>query len=113
MNTIFDEKIDRFEMPSAKFHRGYLKDIFGTDDLYPFWIADSDFKSPPKILEAFIDKSKEGVFGYEYKPQTFMPALKNWYSTRFKCELDTSWVQFTPTIMSSVAMALDLFTKED
>jgi cystathionine beta-lyase len=80
--------------------------------LYPFWVADEDFKTPPQILEAFKNKIDEGVFGYEYKPETFMPALKNWYKTRFRCELDTSWVQFTPTIMSSVAMALDLFTNE-
>jgi len=113
MKNSFDEKIDRFATPSAKFHRGYLKDMFGTDDLYPFWVADEDFKTPPQILEAFKNKIDEGVFGYEYKPETFMPALKNWYKTRFRCKLDTSWVQFTPTIMSSVAMALDLFTNED
>ena len=110
MSYSFDQKIDRFKTPSAKFHRGYLKDMFGTDDLYPFWVADQDFKTPPAILDAFKTKVDEGIFGYEYKPQTFMPALQNWYKTRFNSELDTSWVQFTPTIMSSMAMALDLFT---
>ena len=112
MSTPFDEKVDRFNTPSAKFHKGYLKDIFGTDDLYPFWIADEDFKTPSPILEAFKSKSEEGIFGYEYKPSTFMPILKNWYKSRYKCDLDTSWVQFTPTIMSSMAMALDLFTNK-
>ncbi len=112
MDYSFDEKIDRFKTPSAKFHKGYLKDIFGTEDLYPFWIADEDFKTPPQILDAFNAKIEEGLFGYEYKPTTFMPALKNWYKTRFRCDLDTSWVQFTPTIMSTMAMALDVFTQE-
>jgi len=112
MKYSFDEKIDRFKTPAAKFHKGYLQDIFGTDDLYPFWVADEDFKTPPQILEAFKDKIEEGIFGYEYKPKTFMPALRNWYKTRYNCDLDTSWVQFTPTIMSSMAMALDLFTNE-
>ena len=113
MSFLFDEKINRFNTPSAKFHRGYLKDMFGTDDLYPFWIADEDFKTPVSILEDFQAKSKEGIFGYEYKPSTFMPILQNWYKTRYKCDLDTSWVQFTPTIMSSMAMALDVFTNEE
>lgn len=112
MNYSFDEKIDRFKTPAAKFHKGYLKDIFGTDDLYPFWVADEDFKTPPHILKAFKNKIEEGIFGYEYKPETFMPALKNWYKTRFNCDLDSSWVQFTPTIMSSMAMALDIFTNK-
>lgn len=112
MDYSFDEKNDRFLTPAAKFHRGYLKNIFGTDDLYPFWVADEDFKSPPTILEAFKAKVDEGIFGYEYKPETFMPTLKNWYKSRYNCEIDTSWAQFTPTIMSSVAMALDLFTQE-
>lgn len=113
MKYSFDEQIDRFSTPAAKFHPGYLKDIFGTDDLYPFWVADMDFKSPPQILEAFSDKIEEGVFGYEYKPETFVPALTNWYKSRFNCEINASWVQFTPTIMSSMAMALDLFTSEN
>ena len=112
MDYSFDEKLDRFKTPSAKFHKGYLNDIFGTVDLYPFWIADQDFKTPPHILEAFHVKINEGLYGYEYKPATFMPALQNWYKTRFRCDLDTTWVQFTPTIMSTMAMALDVFTKE-
>tara|TARA_R110002050_G_scaffold286088_1_gene436109 strand:+ start:65577 stop:66767 length:1191 start_codon:yes stop_codon:yes gene_type:complete len=111
MNHSFDEKIDRFKTPAAKFHTGYLKDMFGTDDLYPFWVADQDFKTPPQIIAAFEDKIKEGIFGYEYKPKTFMPALENWYKKRFNVTLNTDWVQFTPTIMSSMSMALDLFTK--
>lgn len=112
MSYSFDTKIDRFKTPAAKFHRGYLKDIFGTDDLYPFWVADEDFKTPPQILSDFTDKIDEGIFGYEYKPETFMPTLKNWYKKQYDCELDTSWVQFTPTIMSSMAMAIDLFTEK-
>lgn len=112
MDYNFDEKNDRFSTPSAKFHRGYLKDIFGTDNLYPFWIADEDFKTPPAILKAFSAKIEEGIFGYEYKPETFMPTLKNWYKSRYNCEIEASWAQFTPTIMSSVAMAIDLFTEE-
>ncbi len=112
MDYSFDEKIDRFKTPAAKFHREYLKEIFGTDDLYPFWVADEDFKSPPEIINAFIEKCEFGNFGYEYKPETFFPIVTNWFKERYNVELNPAWVQFTPTIMTSMAMALDLFTKE-
>jgi putative C-S lyase len=112
MDYSFDEKINRFETPAAKFHKEYLMDIFGTDDLYPFWIADEDFKTPPEILSAFTEKISSGVFGYEYKPDSFNSTLVNWFDTRYGCLLNPDWVQYTPTIMSSIAMALDLFTEK-
>jgi cystathionine beta-lyase len=106
----FDELIDRKSTPAAKFHSIYLQEIFGTDQLYPFWVADMDFKIPPSIQEAFYHRTDHGVFGYELKSNGCIPAISLWFNDRFHCTLNSDWILFTPTIMSSVALAIDAFT---
>ncbi|MFT4754136.1 MAG: cystathionine beta-lyase [Salibacteraceae bacterium] len=110
LNHNFDEPNDRFSTPAAKFKSEYLFELFGTDDLYPFWIADQDFKSPPAIVNALQKKATEGIFGYECKADDFKSIQVAWFKKRYKCDLKPDWILATPTIMSSLAMAIDLFT---
>jgi len=108
----FDTPIDRFNSNAAKFKREYLLEIFKTEDLYPFWIADQDLQTSPEIIESLIARAQNGVFGYECKSAAFMQSIVNWYQRRFNCEIQSAWIQFSPTIISSVAMVLDLFTED-
>ena len=54
--SVFSTCPDRFHSPSSKYNREFLKDIYGTDDLRPLWVADQDFVCPPPILEHFKEK---------------------------------------------------------
>ncbi len=112
MNYNFDTPIDRFKSNAAKFRREYLLEIFQTEDLYPFWIADQDLQTSPEIINALVVRAQNGIFGYECKPEDFMINIVNWYQKRFHCSIQSSWIQFTPTIITSIAMAFDLFTKD-
>lgn len=42
----FDELIDRENSDCVKLER--MKELFGRDDLIPLWVADMDFRSPPR-----------------------------------------------------------------
>lgn len=112
MNYNFDTPIDRFNSNAAKFKREYLLEIFQTEDLYPFWIADQDLQTSPEIINALVLRSQNGVFGYECRSVDFMSGIVEWYRRRFNCVIQPSWIQFTPTIITSVAMAIDLFTND-
>lgn len=102
---------DRFLSPSSKYNRRFLKEIYGTDDLLPLWVADQDFVCPPQILDGFSTKTNFGIFGYEYRAASFHEAVKNWFSRRYKVSIDPEGIQYTPAIMTSIAMALELFTQ--
>lgn len=106
----FDAVHDRFSTPAAKFKKEYLLELFDTEDLYPFWIADQDFKTSPAVMDALIARAQNGIFGYECKTSDFKQEIKNWYHRQYQCTVDTDWMTFTPTIMSSMAMAIDVFT---
>jgi len=72
MKYNFDEVIDRTRTDSVKLES--LKSLFGQDDLIPLWVADTDFKSPPAIIEALHRRVEHGVFGYTVPPEIiFMP----------------------------------------
>lgn len=112
MNYNFDTPIDRFNSNAAKFKREYLLEIFQTEDLYPFWIADQDLQTSPEIIDALVSRAQNAIFGYECRSTDFMDGIVEWYKRRFHCEISSSWVQFSPTIITSVAMTIDLFTKD-
>jgi cystathionine beta-lyase len=108
--SVFSTCPDRFHSPSSKYNREFLKDIYGTDDLRPLWVADQDFVCPPPILEHFKEKTEFGVFGYEYRPNSFHAAVEKWFERKYNVAIDPLKVQYSPTIMTSMAMALELFT---
>ena len=49
MRYDFDEIVPREHTDCFKFDN--VKEIFGTEDVIPMWIADMDFKTPPFIVE--------------------------------------------------------------
>jgi cystathionine beta-lyase len=58
----FDREIDRLGTSSQKW------DKYGERDILPMWVADTDFRSPPVIIEALQQRVEHGVFGYTLPP---------------------------------------------
>ncbi|MBP7213266.1 MAG: putative C-S lyase, partial [Anaerolineaceae bacterium] len=57
----FDQFIDRKQTESLKWNC-YPKDVL------PMWIADTDFLSPPAVIEALHKRVDHGIFGYGNTP---------------------------------------------
>ncbi|MGB1004654.1 MAG: MalY/PatB family protein [Salibacteraceae bacterium] len=110
IDNYFDHEHNRFNTHAAKFKSEYLLEIFGTTNLYPFWIADQDFKCPPPILHALHNRVDEGIFGYECRADDYKSIQANWYQRRYSCTIKPEWINTIPTIMTGMAMVLDLFT---
>lgn len=109
----FDEVHDRFGSAAAKFHPKYLTEIFQTTDLYPFWIADQDFKSPPAILQGLKQRVDEGIFGYEERLGQHTDAEVDWFKRRYHVSIKKKWITHTPTIMTAMSICLELFTSRE
>ena len=63
----FDEIIDRRPTSSFKW------DKYAGKDILPLWVADMDFRSPPEVIDALMQRSAHGIFGYTHPP----PALNS------------------------------------
>ncbi len=46
----FHEIVNRENTSSVKW--GSTKEVFGTDDVLPMWVADMDFQPPTEVKEA-------------------------------------------------------------
>jgi len=78
---MFDEIVDRRGTHCYKWDR--LQDACGVDpdEGIAMWVADSDFRNAPPILEALQGMVDHGVFGYGYDDAGFRDAICWWQST--------------------------------
>ncbi len=71
----FDEDIDRNQYPTMKWDRAFLKEHYGNEEAVPMSVADMDLKSPPAVIEHLQNRVAHGIFGYEFKPESYFIAL--------------------------------------
>ena len=94
----FDEIHDRRKTSSTKWDIG--------ENELPMWIADMDFMTAPKILEAISKRSKQGIFGYTDPDKGWAKSYVDFYKRRHHLILNEDWLLFStgvvPTISSSV-----------
>ena len=83
-----------------------LVEIFGTDDVLPFWVADMDFAAAPGILAAVQSKAAHPVYGYHAKEESFFQAAMDWEHRRHGWTIGRDWIVNTPGVVSSLGAAV-------
>ena len=106
--VIFDEEINRREVPALKMHKMVLGE--GGEGLFAAGVADMDFKAPDVVLAAMQKRLEHGVFGYEAMPDGLMPALCEWQEKRHGWALDAAHILRAPNVLNILAIAASLFT---
>lgn len=106
-----------FDSPAPRAGSGAIKwDIrgsaFGNADALPFWVADSDYMSPPEVTEALADAAKRCVFGYTSPTQGYKNAVAEWIRARHGWEIDTGWIVPSTGIVSELSNIVRCFTKK-
>ena len=109
MKYNFDEYVERRNTKSVKWDG--MKEVFGTEDALPMWVADMDFLSPPEVVNALIERAKHGVYGYTLKDEGFYNSLINWVKKRHNWEIERKWIVATPGVVSAISLAILAFTK--
>jgi cystathionine beta-lyase len=104
MKYDFDAIVDRRGTDSIKYG-AYAKDVL------PMWIADSDFPCPTPVLDAIKARAAHGVFGYPLEEKIVEQAAVHWMKTRFNWQLTPDMAAFSPTVVSSLAIAVDIYTE--
>ncbi len=111
MKYNFDEIIPRKDTNSLKYD--YAKKRGLPQDLIPLWVADMDFKSPQPVIDALIEKSKHGIFGYSDSMEDYNQVLKNWFSSQYGWLIDPKWLVKTPGVVFAINMAIHAYTEEN
>jgi len=108
MRYNFDEVPNRRNTCSEKWDG--LRETFGTDDVLPMWVADMDFKSPHEVVEALVERSRHGIFGYPLRSESYYEAIIEWVRVRHGWEIKREWIVDVPSVMPGLAAALLAFT---
>ncbi len=106
-----DEVIDRREVATLKYDSASMQRIFGETDLFPSWVADMDFKAPPAVIDCLTQRARHGVFGYEYRPESLVTAIIEWYAQRHGWRFEPEHLLFCPSVLSAVATCVALFSE--
>lgn len=110
MKFNFDELVDRSHTDSVKLDK--LKSLYGEVDLIPLWVADTDFKSPPAIIDALQKRVEHGVFGYTTPSENYLTSIVQWLQRRHQWTVQPEQINFVPGVVKGIAFALDVFTCE-
>lgn len=107
----FDDLINRHGTHCAKWDM--MEPVYGVpaDDGLAMWVADTDFRAPPPVLNKMRELLDHGVFGYVNLDQPYKDAIRWWMRTRHDWAVDADAIFTTTGLVNGVGMCLDTFTK--
>jgi len=94
----FDEIIERRGSWSTRWER-YPGDVI------PLWVADTDFRAPPAVLEAIARRAAHGVFGYSAPPAELRDAVVERMQRLYGWRVEPEWVVFVPGVVPGLHLA--------
>ncbi|MBQ8293076.1 MAG: pyridoxal phosphate-dependent aminotransferase [Bacilli bacterium] len=106
MNNLFNNKVNR------KNTNTYKWDFQTNSDNLPFWIADSDYKTAPCVIEELQEVSKFGVYGYNQVPDKFKEVICSWYKKRYNADLNKEWIIPTTGVILEIRLMLEILTNK-
>lgn len=101
----FDQWIDRRHSDSLKWHK------YGDRDVLPLWVADTDFRSPPCIIEAIKKRADHGVFGYGDTPSGLIDITLSRLAQRYNWHIQPDWIVMLPGVVSGLNLSVRAFTE--
>jgi putative C-S lyase len=95
----FDAPVDRRGTWSTRWERHAGADVI------PLWVADTDFRAPPAVLEALSARVQHGVFGYSTPPAELRAAIVERMQRLYRWRIEPSWIVFLAGVVPGLHLA--------
>lgn len=99
MDFDFDSSISREKTWSTRWEK------YAGRDVIPLWVADTDFRAPPSVLEALEKRIEHGVFGYTTAPEELRQAIVARLQRLYRWRVEPDWVVFLPGVVPGLHLA--------
>lgn len=99
MSFDFDTPVDRSGTWSNRWER------YAGRDVIPLWVADTDFRAAPAVLQAIRDRVEHGVFGYSMPPPALRAAIAERLERLYRWRIEPSWIVFIPGVVQGLHLA--------
>lgn len=107
MEKLFNEYTNRKDTSTYKW------DLQANKECLPFWIADSDYKTAPAVLNELQEVATHGIYGYNLIPDRFNKAVVSWYKNRYDSTIKEEWIISTTGVILGIRLLLEVLTKEN
>lgn len=105
----FDVLIDREGGNAEKYT--LRKQLFGTEDVLPMWVADMDIVSPSFVTEAVAKRANDPIYGYEEMPDSAFEAQITWMQKLHDFTIERDWMFYSPSVVTTINLAIQAFTE--
>lgn len=102
----FDQWVDRSHSDSVKW------DKYRDRDIIPLWVADTDFPSPPAIIDALQQRVAHAVFGYSHPSPELIEVFTRRMLERYGWRINPEWLIFLPGMVCGLNLCVRAFTTE-
>jgi len=95
----FDAPVDRSGTWSSRWERHAGRDVI------PLWVADTDFRAPPCVLDALAARLAHGVLGYTAPPPALREAIVARMQRLYQWRIEPDWIVFLPGVVPGLHLA--------
>lgn len=95
----FDHPLDRRNTSSDKW------DKYADRDILPMWVADTDFVSPPAVLQALHQRIEHGNFGYGRTPDALITTVIERMQRLYHWKIEPQWLVWLPGMVCGLHLA--------
>jgi cystathionine beta-lyase len=89
------------------------KELFGTDNVEPVWVADMDIDTPEFVIDAVKERLKHPVFGYEEVPLSAYMAQIEWLERHHGVRFDVDDMFYSHSVVASMNAAIEAFSSPE
>lgn len=100
----FDTPTDRSGTHSMRWEK------YAGRDVIPLWVADTDFRAPPAVIEALRRRVEHGIFGYTSPPPELRELIVARMARLYGWKIAPEWVVYLPGVVSGLYMAASRLT---
>lgn len=94
----FDEVIERRGSWSTRWEKF-------PEEVIPLWVADTDFRAPPPVLDAIARRTAHGVFGYSAPPAELRDVVVERMQRLYGWRIEPGWVVFVSGVVPGLHLA--------
>jgi len=109
MKYNFDLKCDRSNTNCVKWDA--VKDMFGSDDVIPMWVADMDFPAAKPIVASMKKRAAHEFYGYTKPGTELIEAIVSRMQRKFNWQIRPEWIVFTPGVIPALSAAVRAFSR--
>jgi len=88
------------------------RELFGTEDVEPLWVADMDIDTPDFVLEAVKKRLEHPIIGYEEVPKSAFMAQIDWMRREHNIEFNLEDMLYSHSVVASMNVAIEAFTQK-